>query len=169
MGPFAGNLRVRRNVISLDQLQLEHQGGNITGQLIAELKKGASSVLFRGNVTGLRPSGSDEVLDANAALMFSPEKLELEGRVQIVRMGRGHLRDALDLLDPYSADPNMNTIRTALSLGYPEYVRLRFHHGFLSAKVELGGLADVVRIDEIRGIATGPLLHRYVGPLLRPE
>ena len=167
MGPIAGNLRVDRNVISLDQLQLEHAGGSVTGQLSLEYEKGASSVLFRGNVTGLRPTRSEEVLDANAALVLSPEKLEVEGRVQIVRMGRDHLLDALDLLDPYNEDPSINTIRKALALGYPKFVRLRLSHGFMSAKIELGGLAGVVSLGEIRGIPTGPLLSRFVSPLFQ--
>jgi hypothetical protein len=38
--------------------------------------------------------------------------------------------------------------------------------GLLSAAIELGGVAGVVRIDEIRGIPLGPILERYIAPVL---
>jgi len=61
---------------------------------------------------------------------------------------------------------NMNRARKALALGYPESVRLRFDHGFASLKITFAGLARVVKLDEIRGVPVGPLLERFVGPVL---
>ena len=60
----------------------------------------------------------------------------------------------------------MNRVRKGLAIGFPKYLRVRIDEGFLSAKVELGGMASLVRIDEIRGVPTGPLLRRVLGPLL---
>ncbi len=38
--------------------------------------------------------------------------------------------------------------------------------GFLAAKIELGGVAWLARIDEIKGIALGPFMIRYFAPIL---
>jgi hypothetical protein len=167
-GPVAGNLRVFRNVIGLDQLEAVWRDGRVTGQVGIEARPGDASVHFRGSVTGVRPSGSGERLDANAALDLALARLELAGRIQVTRVGRDDLRALLDALDPYGEDVASNRLRKALVLGYPKYLRVRLDGGFLSAKVELGGIAAAVRIDELRGVPTGPLLRRYLGPLLPP-
>jgi translocation and assembly module TamB len=169
IGPIAGNLRIERDSLALDQLQLGYMDGNISGQLVVDYRNGKPRVLFRGNATGIRPDrNSDEILDANAALVFSPDPLALEGRVQVVRMGKQHLHAMLDILDPYHEDPDFNSVRLGLRVGYPEFLRLRMKDGFLDAKIDLGGAANVIRIDEIRGIALGPLLNLYVAPYLTP-
>ena len=62
-----------------------------------------------------------------------------------------------------------NRIRTALSLGYPDRLRLVFDRGFASARIELGGLARLVTIDEIRGIPMGPLIDNLLSPMLDPK
>jgi translocation and assembly module TamB len=167
IGPIAGNLRVERDSLALDQLQLGYLGGNISGQLVVDYRNGKPRVMFRGNATGLRSSAdSKEILDANAALVLSPEPLALEGRVQVVRMGRQHLLAMLDIIDPYHQDADFNKVRLGLRVGYPKFLRLRMKDGFLDAKIELGGAANLVRLDEIRGIALGPLLDLYVAPYL---
>lgn len=167
VGPIAGNLRVERDSLALDQLQMGFLDGNITGQLAVDYRNGKPRMMFRGNITGVRPSAdSDEVLDANAALTMSMDPLGVEGRMQVVRMGRGHLLAMLDVIDPYHQDVAVNRVRLGLQVGYPEFLRLRMQDGFLAAKIDLGGVAGAVRIDEIRGIALGPLLNLYVAPYL---
>ncbi len=165
-GPMAGNLRVDRDTFALDQLQVGYKGGKLAGQLVVDYERGNPRVFFKGNVTGVRPSESDDVLDANATLTFVPRKLSLQGRLQVVRIGRQHLLDLLDVLDPYHENVNFNRARMGLKIGYPKFLRLRMQDGFLAAKIELGGAAELVRIDEIRGIALGPLMNRYIAPIL---
>ena len=118
-------------------------------------------------MTGLRPSGGKDVLDANATISLAPAKLDLSGRIQVVRIGSRHLLDVLDLLDPYHENVSINRVRLGLKVGYPKFLRLRMRDGFLDAKVELGGAVDFVRIDEIKGVALGPLLNRFVAPQMR--
>ena len=166
IGPLAGNLRVHWGSLVIEQLQLAYRSGKISGQLAADYGSPNPSLHFKGNVTGLKPSQSQDVLDANATLDFSPDPLALSGRVQIVRIGRQHLLDLLNRLDPYQENVEVNRARLGLKVGYPKFLRLHMRDGFLSAKLELGGVAGVVRIDEIRGIALGPLLQRYVAPVL---
>ncbi len=164
VGPVAGNLRVLRNLVSLDQVEATWRDGKVSGQVIVEWRSEDPRVSFRGKVTGVRPSGSDERLDANAAIDVSLGRREVSGRIHLVRIGRGHLLDLMDAWDPYHENVSANRIRKALKVGYPRYARLRLDGGFLSAKVELGGLGSLVRIDEVRGIPTGPLLNRALGP-----
>src|SRR5262249_26306671 len=77
--PLAGNFRLDRDVLALDQLELEALGGKIAGQCIVALDGDDTSVAFRGKITGIRPSEGDEVLDANAALTLTPYRLGLDG------------------------------------------------------------------------------------------
>ncbi len=166
LGPLAGNLRISWDTFAVDQLELGAGGGRVTGQLVAEGLGGKPVVHFKGNATGIRLSGGEAVLDANANLRFQPDPLGLSGRVQVVRISSQHLLAALDWIDPYRENPDINKIRMALKIGYPEYVRIQMRDGLLSAAIELGGVAGVVRIDEIRGIPLGPILERYIATVL---
>lgn len=170
-GPLAGNARVDRDVVALDQLELSALGGKITGQCLAELRGPDTRLAFRGKLTGLQPSinvgaASGDKLDANAAITITPYRYGLDGRTEIVRIGRDHLRALLNLWDPFGSDVAANRVRLALKVGYPEQVRLHFASGFASLAIELGGLAGVVRIDEIRGIPIGPALAHFLAPFL---
>nr|MBP7127366.1 hypothetical protein [Myxococcota bacterium] len=169
LGPGAGNLRIAGRTVALDQMEADWRQGKVTGQMILDYRPGDTTMRFRGGVTGVRPGGDEDPearLDANAALVVSLDRMEAEGRAQVVRIGRGHLRRALDALDPAWEDVAMNRVRKYLAYGYPKYVRVRLERGFLSARIDLGGIASVIRIDEIRGIPTGPLLRRLLGPLV---
>ena len=59
-------------------------------------------------------------------------------------------------------------VRLALLAGYPRQVRLSFDSGFAGLDIELGGLAGVVRIDEVRGLPIGPALAHWLTPILEP-
>lgn len=176
-GPVAGNARVDRDVIAIDQLELIALGGKITGQCLAELRGKDTQLTFRGKLTGIQPSvpallngekpaPSGDKLDANTAVTIAPYRYGLEGRTEIVRIGRAHLLALLDLWDPFRADIAANRVRLALKVGYPEQVRLHFSRGFASLSIDLGGVAGLVRIDEIRGIPIGPALAHWLAPIL---
>jgi hypothetical protein len=174
-GPVAGNARVDHDVVAVDQLEMAALGGKIAGQVIAELRGADTQLVFRGKLTGLRApapgtggQGSRDPFDANVALALTPYRYGLEGRAEIVRIGRDHLRALLDVWDPYHADVAANRVRLALLAGYPKQVRLGFASGFASLGIELGGLAGVVRIDELRGLPIGPALAHYLAPILEP-
>jgi translocation and assembly module TamB len=166
LGPLAANLRVDRTDFAIDQLQAGYRGGQIVGQVRAAWRAGDPLLRLRLNVTGLRSKKSGGVLDANAALSFVPASLTLDGKVQVVRASREHLREMLDLLDPFHEMMNANRVRQALQLGYPKFVRFSLRDGAVDAKVELGGLAKLVRIDEIKAVPLGPILQKYVAPML---
>ncbi len=162
-GPLAGNLRLDRTVLALDQMQATWRGGTVTGQLVVERGSDDTRAWFKGDVTGVEPGPDGEGLDANVALRVSMRHQDVDGRVQLIRLGRNQLRSLLDLWDPMMENVSANRIRKVLFVGYPRSARIRMDGGFLSARVELGGIASVVRIDEIRGIPVGPLVRRFLG------
>ena len=166
VGPLAGNALVKRNLVAIEQLELGVRGGHATGQLLAEMRGPDTEIALRGNVTGLGSADGKERLDANAALTLAPGRLDAEGRVEFLRISPRLLGEVVDLIDPYRASVGLNRVRLALKLGYPKLVRLRFDQGFASLLIELGGLVRAVRIDEIRSIPVGPLLKRYLSPIV---
>ena len=167
VGPLTGRLRLDRNVFALDDVRLNHREALITGQVLVDYVPGRESVTFRGNITGLRTRTSRSPLDANAAVVFTPSRLELDGRIQIVRVATAHLRGLLDLLDPYREDPSLNSLRGVLRFAHPNQVTLDLAQGLMSLEVELGGIIGrFLDVSAIRGIPLGPLMNRHVAPML---
>ena len=168
-GPIAGNALLDRNVFRLDQLEARAMRGQVTGQCIIDWQGRDTVMLFRGNGTGLRLPGSDDRMDLNAALRFEAGQLALSGQAQLLRTTRAHLRAMMDLWDPYHADARANKMRMLLKVGYPDRVRVVFRHGFADFLIVLGGVAELVSVEEIRGIPLGPMMQRWVAPLLPPK
>ena len=166
LGPIAANVRVERSDFLIDQLQAGYSGGQIVGQVRVAYRDDDPIVRMRLNATGVRSGKKREVFDANAALTFVPRAMTLDGKAQIVRASRDHLEDILDVIDPFHESANANRVRQGLTLGYPKFVRFQFHDGAIDTKVELGGLAELVRIDEIKAVPLGPILQKYVAPTL---
>jgi hypothetical protein len=175
LGPLAANLRIERTGFILEQLQVGYSGGQIVGQSRVAYRDGDPIVRLRLNATGLRSPKTGDIFDANATLNFEPVALTLDGKMQIVRASRSHVLDILNVLDPFRESANANRVRAALAVGYPKFVRFKLHDGTVDAKIELGGIAQLVRIGEIKAVPLGPLLQRYVAPTVaqllppRPE
>ncbi len=170
LGPIVGSLQVDRNLFSIHGIRIERDEAVIAGQLTFDYLPGAERLQFRGNVTGLRLGGTDDDLDANASLVFDPERLELDGRIQIVRISRSHLLEMLSMIDPYEENASFSGLRAAMRFGYPESVSLTLSQGLMSMDVELGGLlGSFVSIGEIQGIALGPFMSRHVAPYLSED
>jgi translocation and assembly module TamB len=167
-GPIAGNLRIDNNVVSLSQLEMGLRGGRVTGQCIFDWDPEDSTVQLRVRASDVR-SSHGEPFDGNAAVVISTGQRSVEGRAEILRIGRRHLLDLLNLQDPHHADEGINRIRRALALGYPKHVRLAFNHGFANVKIDFGGLARLVSIDELRGISMGPIIDKALAPLQSKE
>jgi hypothetical protein len=161
IAPLVGNLEIEQRVISLRQFELGVRHGTITGQCGLDWDGPKSTFELHVRATGVQ-SSHGEPFDGNIAVVVSAGDRTVEGRADILRIGERHLLDLLDLQDPTHADPAMNRIRTALLFGYPDRLRLIFDHGFVSARLELGGLARLVSISEIRGIPMGPLVDRML-------
>jgi translocation and assembly module TamB len=167
----AGNLRLQRNLFAIDQLEAETRGGHITGQCLLAMKGIKSTVQMRLRMTGIEAlhGGVKERFDGNTALVLSVADRTIEGRAEILRIGRNHLYDLLDQYDPHHSDGATNRVRTALELGYPDHVRILFERGFASYSITFGGLARLVKVSDVKGIPTGPLVDKYLGPLFALE
>ena len=168
IAPLVGNLEIEQNVIALRQFEMGVRGGTITGQCGVVLDGAKSTVELHIRANGVQ-SSHGEPFDGNIEVAISAADRTVEGRAEILRIGERHLLDLLDLQDPLHVDSAMNRIRTALKFGYPDSLRLVFDHGFASAHLELGGLARLVSIGELRGIPMGPLVDRMLGPILDPS
>jgi hypothetical protein len=163
----AGNLRVQRNLFSVDQLDAEVRGGRIAGQLLAALKGPRSTVQLRLRLSGIEAlhQGTKERFDANTVLSLSMAEHTIDGRAEILRIGRHHLFDLLDEYDPHRSDAGTNKVRRALAVGYPTHLQILFDRGFASYSISFGGLARLVKIEDVKGIPMGPLIDRYLGKL----
>jgi hypothetical protein len=167
-GPLAGNLRVEQNIVSLSQLEMSLNDGRVTGRCLVDWGKEDTRLHLQLRASRVEASRG-EPFDGNVAVVISSENRSVEGRAEILRIGRRHLLDLLDLHDPYHRDAAVNRVRRALALGYPDRVRMDFDHGFASARITFGGLARLVRIDPIRGIPMGPIIDKVLAPLVEEE
>jgi hypothetical protein len=165
IAPLVGNLAIEQNVISLRQFEMGVRGGRITGQCAVDWEGPKSTIELHVRASGVQ-SSHGEPFDGNIAVAISAADRTVNGRAEILRIGERHLLDLLDLQDPLHVDAAMNRIRTALAFGYPESLRLVFDHGFASAHLELGGLARLISISEIRGIPMGPIVDKMLAPAL---
>jgi translocation and assembly module TamB len=168
VAPLAGNLRVEHNVLSLSQFETGLRQGRVTGQCIIDWRKSDTQVHLHLRASNVR-AATGEPFDGNSAVVLSLKDRSVEGRAEILRIGRRHLLDLLDLHDPHHADPAVNRVRRALQLGYPDKVRLVFSHGFANVRVTFGGLARLVHIDELRGIPMGPVIDKLLRPMEENE
>ncbi|HEX3772089.1 MAG TPA: hypothetical protein VHV30_14535 [Polyangiaceae bacterium] len=165
IAPLVGNLEIEQNMVSLRQFEMGVRGGKITGQCGVNWNGAKSTAELHVRAAGVQ-SSHGEPFDGNIAVVISAADRTVEGRAEVLRIGTNHLRDLLDLEDPLHADPGMNRIRTLLVFGYPKHLRLLFDHGFASVKIELGGLASLVSLNELRGLPMGPLIDKAIGPIL---
>jgi len=168
ISPLAGNLKVEQNVISLDQVEMGYRGGYVSGECVLDWEGDASTLRLHARAAGVR-SSHGEPFDGNAALLISASERSIDGRIEILRIGSQHLLDLLDLQDPLRVDPATNRIRFALTFGYPDHARVQFDHGFASMRVAFGGLAQLINVDELRGVPTGPLIDRMLAPFSKRE
>ena len=165
IAPLVGNLAVEQNVVSLRQFEMGVRGGTITGQCGVDWDGPKSTLELHVRASGVQ-SSHGEPFDGNIAVTMSAADRTINGRAEILRIGERHLLDLLDLQDPLHVDPAMNRVRSALRFGYPDTLRLVFDHGFASAHLELGGLARLVSIGELRGIPMGPIVDKMIARVL---
>lgn len=168
VAPLAGSLKVEQNVISLSQLEMGMRGGRVTGQCTLDWKGEDSTLVAHLRATNVQ-SSHGEPFDGNAAFVFSARERNVDGRAEILRMGKRHLLDILDLQDPHRTDVAINRIRHSLTFGYPDRVHIESDHGFANVRVTLGGLGKFITVGELRGIPTGPLIDRTLDSMSNSE
>jgi translocation and assembly module TamB len=165
ISPLAGNLRVDESAVSLSQLEMGLRGGKVAGHCILDWDGWKSHLRADIRANGVQ-SSYGEPFDGNFAFVVSAKDRTVDGHAEILRIGRRHLYDLLDLQDPHHLAPAFNRVRQALALGYPRHVRVIFDRGFARAQISFGGLAALVRVDELRGIPVEPLIDKFISPQL---
>ncbi len=161
IAPFVANLQIDHNVVSLAQVEMGVRGGRVTGACTLDYAQEGSTLEVHLRASGLR-SSNGELLDANAAFLVSQQNGSVDGRGEILRIGEGQFVELLDIVDPPHTNASVNGVRRALKWGYPARVNLAFDHGFANAHVELGGLASLFTLRDVRGIPTGPVFERIL-------
>jgi hypothetical protein len=171
LSALAGNLRIARTQIAVDQLDAAFRGGRLSGQFLVDWRGPRTNAQLRLRASGIEAThgGQKERFDGNAALAASLATRSVDGRVEILRIGRHHLYDLLDEYDPHHKDAATNRLRTALGLGYPDRATVVLDRGFANLSVAFGGVARLVKVQDVRGIPTGPIVERYLGPVLSLE
>jgi translocation and assembly module TamB len=163
IAPFAGNLQIEQNVVSVSQLELGVRQGRVTGQCTAVLDPEDpknTTATARIRATGVM-SSHGEPFDGNAAVVVHVRQRSLDGRLEVLRIGPQHLNDLLDMQDPHHTDTTINRIRQGLGLGYPEHVHVTFDHGFYGAIISLGGLAKLATQRlEMKNQSLGPIIDK---------
>lgn len=167
LAPVVASIAIEPNRFALYKLKAERGRARISGQLFVDFRPGEEVVNFRGTLTGLERKGAATPLDANAAFTFVPRRLEIDGRVQVVRTSKEHLLDLLDVIDPHREVGSLNTVRNAMAFGYPREAQIDFADGLLSMDIAFGGLAGLFELGTVRGVSLGPFFNRYVAPALR--
>jgi hypothetical protein len=168
IAPLVGNLEIEQNVVSLRQFEMGVRNGSITGQCGVVWDGPKSTVELHVRASGVQ-SSYGEPFDGNIEVAISAGDRTVEGRAEILRIGERHLLDLLDLQDPLHVDPMMNRVRTLLNFGYPDKLRLVFDHGFASVHLELGGLARLATIGDMKGIPMGPIIDKMLAPATDAE
>ncbi len=159
IAPIAGNLRIAQNIVSMSQMELGVRGGRIAGECTLDWEGRSSTLRLHVRANGVQ-SSHGEPFDGNAAVVVSGRDRSVDGHAEILKIGRRHLLDLLDLADPHRTNAAANRLRRDLALGYPDHVRLVFDHGFADAAVRFGGLAGLFKVGEMRGIPMEPLVDR---------
>lgn len=165
IAPLVGNLEVEQNIVSLRQFEMGVRGGTVSGQGALDWEGSKSTAELHVRANGVR-SSHGEPFDGNFAFTVEAADRTVEGRAEILRIGSRHLLDLLDMEDPLRVDPAMNRIRGAMAFGYPDRLRLIFDHGFVSAHLQLGGLARLFSIDDVHGLPMGPIVDRFLASVL---
>lgn len=162
---LVGNFQIAQNIFSLRQFEMGIRGGRVTGQCALDWNGPNTTLDMHVRADGVQ-SSHGEPFTGSAALIVSAGEHSVEGRADILQIGKRHLLDLLDVQDPFRVDPGLNRIRTALTFGYPDKLRLMFDHGFASVHVGLGGLARIITIDDLKGVPIGPLIDQLIPPFL---
>ncbi|HVW25655.1 MAG TPA: hypothetical protein VHC69_09810 [Polyangiaceae bacterium] len=165
IAPLVGNLAIEQNVVALRQFEMGVHNGTVTGQCGIDWNGMKSTVDLHVRAVGVQ-SSHGEPFDGNIAVAISAADRTIDGRAEILRIGKHHLLDLLDMEDPLHVDRAMNRLRDELAFGYPDTVKLVFDHGFASARVALGGIASLFSVGELRGIPMGPIVDRMLASML---
>jgi hypothetical protein len=169
--PLAAVVNIDQNLLQLQQFTVGILGGHFAGRFYINAAPGHYAIgmlgrLSRIDLRELLPDGGKfdaAPLYARTALQFDLNRGLPEGRIDITEIDRAQLLQLLEVIDPDHTDAQLEQVRSALRLGYPQHVAVSMHQGLFDLDVGVSLLAKPIRV---RGIPLSPLLQHYAGPYL---
>jgi hypothetical protein len=174
VGPLSMDIRWDNGNLLVDSYDLSLFDGSATGRMWAAYGKGIPEYSASSNITGVRfdrifkDIRGGKGFEVNADLNLRGRGAEIEGEVNVTRIGRDILERGLLRLDPNESNPQIVDVRRKVNnLGWvPREVSLWIRHGELNMDITLQRrrrtLLNIVSLERIpvRGIPVGYLLKK---------
>lgn len=103
--------------------------------------------------------GSDPLLSGDLKLTVDLERQDLEGFINMSRIGREPMRMMIYYLDPHEQDPSLSPIRQALTVADVDHVVIPIRNGFLDVDVRARLLAVPVPLPKISQFPIGQIIQ----------
>lgn len=166
IGPLDTNLLLQQNLLRLQQFSLKLFDGDMVGQFYldatpAAWRIGLLSRVTRLDLRRLLPAtrvGGYAPVSARLAVEFDLNQRLLEGRIDITDINRTQLLQLLDMIDPDHLDPQMNTVRSALRLAHPRWIRVEMEYGLMNLAFGLSLFAEPLHV---RGLPLSQIIERF--------
>ncbi|MGK5083391.1 hypothetical protein WDW37_08790 [Bdellovibrionota bacterium FG-1] len=163
-GPLTGYFSIRQNMIFAHRFDLSlGTSGRAYGEMYFDVLPANLQLGFLSRLTSLNlqeilpqkylvraPKGVKNV-SLRSGLVFNLNQQSVDGRLDITEIGGAQLITLINVLDPKYENEKMNTLRSALGVGYPTFVALAFQKGYMDMSVELAVLG-ISKGVEVRGI-----------------
>lgn len=172
-GPLSMDIAWDNGNLKVDRYDLALFGGDITGRMQAAYTKGVPEYSLFSNIAGIRfdkffkdKKGGEE-MEVNADLNLKGRGTEIEGEVNVTKIGKDILDRGLLRIDPNESNPQIVDIRSKLNtLGWvPKEVSLWIRHGELNMDITLQ--RKEVTMLNIVGLEKIPVRRVPVGYLIK--
>jgi len=174
VGPLNMDIAWNRGNLLIDRYDLSLFDGGIIGNVRAAYVNGVPEYSLYSNIAGIRfdrifkGSKGGEDVQVNADLNLKGKGTDIEGDVNVTRIGKDILDRALLGLDPTEINPQIMDIRSKLNtLGWvPKEVSIWIRHGELNLDVTLQRrgftLLNIVGLEKIpvRRVPVGYLIKK---------
>ena len=174
IGPLNFDIAWNRGRLLIDRYDLSLFDGGIVGSVQAAYVNGMPEYSLYSNIAGIRfdrifkGSKGGEDVQVNADLNLKGKGTDIEGDVNVTRIGKDILDRALLGLDPTEINPQIVDIRSKLNtLGWvPKEVSIWIRHGELNLDVTLQRrgftLLNIVGLEKIpvRRVPVGYLIKK---------
>lgn len=173
IGPGMATVAIDQNLINVKRWDLEAFNGSIMGQLFFDMTPDAQrlGVLSRLSQidprillpdTSVQKQSEYSPLSARTAFTFDVTERLVEGEVDVTQITKTQLLQLLELVDPEHKDEQVATLRSALRLAFPKWVKVDMMSGLMNIEVAVSALPKPI---QVRGLPLTPLIQQYAGEL----
>lgn len=168
-GPGLAGISLKQNLFRLQPFDLDLLGGHVSGQLYfdATPKAWQFGFLSRMNDVDLRqllladsPLQGDELspVSARTAITFDIQQRLMVGRIDVTKINRAQLLQMLEIIDPDYQDAQLATVRSALRLAYPQWIKINMQSGLMDLQVKVSALPTPI---DVRNLPLTPLINHF--------